>query len=88
MYIYYPYRRDLLQYSIAIAMGFQCVCMYMFCSVTVGATDIDDKKASFSNQGECVDVFAPVSILHVMHMHILSTRAHEYILAHAQSLLT
>ena len=30
------------------------------CSVTVGATDIDDKKASFSNQGECVDVFAPV----------------------------
>ena len=38
------------------------ICM---CSVTVGATDIDDKKASFSNQGECVDVFAPVRKIRV-----------------------
>ncbi|KAJ7257382.1 peptidase S8/S53 domain-containing protein [Mycena rebaudengoi] len=27
--------------------------------ITVGATDIDDKKASFSNFGPCVDVYAP-----------------------------
>ena len=28
-------------------------------AVTVGATDKTDKKASFSNYGTCVDIFAP-----------------------------
>lgn len=28
-------------------------------AITVGATDIEDQRASFSNYGECVDVFAP-----------------------------
>jgi len=27
--------------------------------ITVGSTDIDDKRSSFSNYGECVDIFAP-----------------------------
>jgi len=26
--------------------------------ITVGSTDIDDKQSSFSNYGECVDIFA------------------------------
>ena len=30
-------------------------------SVTVGATDSEDKMSTFSNYGECVDIFAPVS---------------------------
>ena len=47
------------------------------CSVTVGATDIDDKKASFSNQGECVDVFAPVRkiIVTLASAHYLTPRS-------------
>ncbi|XP_072177252.1 aqualysin-1-like [Diadema setosum] len=28
-------------------------------AITVGATDINDKRASFSNTGSCVDIFAP-----------------------------
>ncbi|KXN67964.1 putative subtilisin-like protease precursor [Conidiobolus coronatus NRRL 28638] len=33
-------------------------------AITVGATDINDKKASFSNYGKCVDILAPgVNIL-------------------------
>ena len=28
-------------------------------AITVGATDADDKRASFSNWGNCVDVFGP-----------------------------
>ncbi len=28
-------------------------------AITVGATSIDDQRASFSNQGPCVDLFAP-----------------------------
>ena len=30
-------------------------------SVTVGATDSEDKMSTFSNYGKCVDIFAPVS---------------------------
>ncbi|XP_022091390.1 uncharacterized protein LOC110979676 [Acanthaster planci] len=28
-------------------------------AITVGATDIEDQKAAFSNYGKCVDIFAP-----------------------------
>ena len=28
-------------------------------AITVGATDVDDDRASYSNYGTCVDVFAP-----------------------------
>ena len=35
---------------------------YLSCvRVTVGASDIDDNLASFSNYGRCVDIVAPVS---------------------------
>lgn len=30
--------------------------------VTVGASDINDILASFSNYGECVDIIGPVSV--------------------------
>jgi len=32
---------------------------YVSSAVTVGATDISNKRASFSNYGSCVDIFAP-----------------------------
>jgi cerevisin len=41
--------KDACDYSPARATG----------PITVGATNIDDAKASFSNWGKCVDVFAP-----------------------------
>lgn len=28
-------------------------------AISVGATDVNDARASFSNYGQCVDVFAP-----------------------------
>ncbi len=31
------------------------------CSIAVAASDINDRKASFSNYGSCVDLIAPVS---------------------------
>jgi len=37
-------------------------------AVTVGATDINDRRASFSNYGSCLDIFAPgVSITSAWH---------------------
>ncbi len=31
------------------------------CSIAVAASDINDRRASFSNYGPCVDLIAPVS---------------------------
>lgn len=36
-------------------------CQLLQYSMTVGATDIEDKRAAFSNYGKCVDIFGPVS---------------------------
>ena len=44
------------------------VCSLCSCSVTVGASDINDNLASFSNYGKCVDIIAPVRYIIASYM--------------------
>ena len=37
------------------------IILYNIRRFTAGATDVTDAKASFSNYGTCIDIFAPVS---------------------------
>jgi subtilisin family serine protease len=50
-------------YTLSAGNSSQSACDFsparVFNGITVGATDINDNRASFSNYGSCVDIFAP-----------------------------